>query len=236
MKKSILLTVISVTFTLCSYSQKTTLEIKMHKGAYYDVFAYKNNDTINITNFKPWIEIQGLKINKDSSLFFFRYKEKGKAYRLVTYNLKTLEKIAESVPGYGGMFEWNSKDYIVHSWGCGTNCANLKIYDKQLTEQFFTLSSGGFIFLCNYDYVVQVGFHEKRLWFISLSSFESSKAYIYASPKENSLIEYKSFIITDQSFLYTRKNGKQIQVPLSGEQYIWRSYEDIGKMIDTPDR
>lgn len=54
---------ISLSFQIITHAQTNSIEIRMHKKAYYDVFAYlKNGDTINLTQFKPWTKLTDLKI------------------------------------------------------------------------------------------------------------------------------------------------------------------------------
>lgn len=158
------------------FSQIKKLEIRMHKSAYYDVFAYSNNnDTINVTQFDPWVELRDLKVSPDSSYFFYRYKTNGKAYRLVTVELKSLKKVSEIIPGYGGDFEWNVKNQILHSWGCGTNCANFRVYNSNLEEIFFTLSTGGFIYSPDKTRVAQLSMQFDQVWIFDLNTLNENK-------------------------------------------------------------
>tara|TARA_R110002111_G_scaffold243685_1_gene305695 strand:- start:18 stop:701 length:684 start_codon:yes stop_codon:yes gene_type:complete len=158
------------------FSQIKKLEIRMHNKAFYDVFAYSdNNDTINVTQFDPWVELRDLKVSPDSTYFFYRYKTEGKAYRLVTVNLKSLKKVSEIIPGYGGDFEWNLNNQILHRWGCGTNCANFRVYNSNLEEIFFTLSSGGFIYSPDKTRVAQFNMQYDRIWIFDLNTLNENK-------------------------------------------------------------
>ncbi len=148
----------------------------MHKRAYYDVFAYTvNKDTINLTQFEPWVELRDIKVSPDSSYFFYRYRREGKAYSLVTYELESLKKVSEIVPGYGGSFEWNSKNQILHSWGCGTNCTNLRVYDFNLETIFFTLSSGGLEYSPDKTRIAQLSMQYDQIWIFDLNTINKDK-------------------------------------------------------------
>jgi len=149
-----------------------SVKIKLHRGALYDVFSYlENGDSVNLTQFKePWVDITNLTLSPDSSLFFFRYKKLGKAYRLALYDFQTFEKLDVIVPGFGGSFEWNSNNQIIHRWGCGTNCANLRVYNSALKEIFFTLSSGGFELSPDKTLVSQFSMHFDRIWIFDLNT------------------------------------------------------------------
>lgn len=177
MKRLSLLIIATIISSQGVFSKVKSVEIRMHKGAYYDVFAYtENNDTINLTQFEQWVNLTDLKINPDSTFFFYRYKRKGKSYRLVTYEFKSLKKLSEIVPGYGGDFEWNLNNQILHSWGCGTNCTNLRIYDSTLKEIFFTFSSGGFIYSPNKTRIAQLSMHYNYIWIFDLNSLNVNKS------------------------------------------------------------
>ncbi len=171
------------------FSQIKKLEIRMHKQAYYDVFAYsENNDTINVTQFEPWVEIRDLEVSPDSTYFFYRYKRKGKTYRLVSYEIKSLKKVSEIIPGFGGSFEWNNINQILHSWGCGTNCANFQVYNSSLKEIFFTLSSSGFIYSPDKTRVAQLNIHYNQIWIFDLSTLNESRIpYGYTQKIKNSI-------------------------------------------------
>lgn len=175
MKRKFLPLICLLLVHVASIARTKNLEVKFHGRAYYDVFAYQDNgDSINLTKFDSWISIKDLKISPDSSYFFFRYKEEGKAYRLVTYHFDSLYILKEIVPGYGGSFDWNEKNQILHSWGCGTNCANLRVYNKELNEIFFTLSSGGFEFSPNKTKVAQLNMQYDQIWIFDLKTLDEN--------------------------------------------------------------
>ncbi|MCT4639472.1 MAG: hypothetical protein N4A72_17335 [Bacteroidales bacterium] len=176
MKRVILTISILLVLSISVLSQVKKLEIRMHNGAYYDLFAYSNNnDTINITQFEPWVEVRDLIVSPDSTYFFYRYKREGKAYRLVTYKLESLKKVSEVIPGFGGHFEWNIRNQILHSWGCGTNCANLRVYNSALKEIFFTLSSCGFIYSADKTRVAQLSMLADQIWIFDLNTLNKNK-------------------------------------------------------------
>lgn len=167
--KHILLLVIGLIGLQVSMAQKHEIYIEFHDGAYYDIYAKVNGKEVNVTHFKAWEEVKTLEISPDGKYFFFRHKaDKGGAYRLTLYNLETLTQMAEIVPGFGGDFEWNHLNQILHGWGCGTNCANFRVYDLKLKEVFFTLSSGGFEMNPKKDILIQMGMLGREFWIYDL--------------------------------------------------------------------
>lgn len=145
-------------------------KVILHDGAYYDaIWVSDEGDTVYLTNFGPYVNVNTLTISPDSNFFFFRYKEKGESYRLVVHDFNTGKKIAETIPGFGGVFEWNPANNIVHHWGCGTNCSNLQVYDINLKVVFFTLSSGGFEFSADNTFVAQRSMAGDRIWVFDLT-------------------------------------------------------------------
>jgi hypothetical protein len=153
----------------CTRSQSKEVKIKFHDQVYYDVFVFQDGSETNLTNFNSWENVTGLTISPDSNYFFFRHKpDKGEAYQLCLYNLKTLKKINEITPGFGGSFDWNELNQIIHWWGCGTGCSNINIYDLKLNKLFFSLSSGGFELNPKKDILIQFNMTGTKFWLFDL--------------------------------------------------------------------
>jgi len=49
--------------------------------------------------------------------------------RLKVFRVDDGKLLADFVPGFGGQMRWTLGDKILHSWGCGTNCQNIRVYD-----------------------------------------------------------------------------------------------------------
>lgn len=49
--------------------------------------------------------------------------------RLKIFRLTDGKMLADFVPGFGGNLMWTRGDKLLHSWGCGTNCQNVSVYD-----------------------------------------------------------------------------------------------------------
>lgn len=49
--------------------------------------------------------------------------------RLKVFRLTDGAMVADCAPGFGGRLQWTHGDKILHSWGCGTNCQNVCVYD-----------------------------------------------------------------------------------------------------------
>ena len=169
-----LLVVLAILVFNFSYAQNKDVRIELHNRALYDVYVTKNGKDYNLTNFAQWENIEDLKISFDKKYFFFRHKPaKGKSYRLALYNFKNLNKFVEMTPGFGGVFEWNGLNQIIHTWGCGTNCTNLRIYDINLKKIFFSLSSGGFKLSPKKDIVIQYSMRGNKFWLFDLRTLKN---------------------------------------------------------------
>lgn len=155
---------------------QVVIERKWHHQIYNDIFVMKGNDTTNLTKFQPWENIVDFEVSLDSSYCFVRHKpnKPNTPYLLTLYNLKTFQKIKEIIPGYGGDFKWTNNSQIIHSWGCGTNCANVRLYDLQLKEIFYTLSSGGFKYSPEKNFLVQLSMHGDKIWVFDLRSLKTN--------------------------------------------------------------
>ena len=49
--------------------------------------------------------------------------------RLKIFRINDGKMVADFVPGFGGQLQWTYGDKIFHSWGCGTNCQTIVVYD-----------------------------------------------------------------------------------------------------------
>lgn len=174
--RAIWLLLVSLLFVACAQEQKPVIEVKMHHGAYYDLFANEKN----ITHFPPWQNIDKPNFSFDSSYFFIRHKaDSGGAYRLRLYQTYPLKQMAEIVPGYGGSFEWNANNQIIHHWGCGSNCSPLAVYNLELNQLLYTISSGGFVFNPDLTAIVERDQIGHECWIYNLDSLALNKPHSY---------------------------------------------------------
>ncbi len=49
--------------------------------------------------------------------------------RLKIFRLTDKKLVADFVPGYGGALLWTTGDKLMHTWGCGTACQSIRVYD-----------------------------------------------------------------------------------------------------------
>ena len=49
--------------------------------------------------------------------------------RLKIFRLTDGVMVSDFVPGFGGRLQWTYGDKILHSWGCGTDCQFIRVYD-----------------------------------------------------------------------------------------------------------
>jgi hypothetical protein len=171
-----------------------------YKGSYYDVIVTKNGVKKNLTWFKPWDEVNETILSPDNKYLLVRHKpQHGRSYLLSMYNLETMKLMKTMAPGHGGEINWNTNHQLVHSWGCGTNCANVLVYDVQLKPIFYTLSSGGFYFSPDYRYVVQFSMHADKLWIFDLYSIHNGSHALAFTMNIDSSYESNSFHFPNNS-------------------------------------
>jgi len=201
-----------IIFMMTGYTSvsQISIERKWHKQVYNDIFFLKQNDTINLTRFRPWENIVSYAISPDSNYCFVRHKpEKGsKAYLLTLYNLNTLQKTNQIVPGFGGDFEWNHNLQIIHQWGCGTNCSPLVVYDLQLRKIFNTLSTGGFKYSPHKNYIVQFSMSGDEIRVYDLNSLTKKSSLLTYHKKFNFSIEWEDFEFLNEQEIHISSVNK----------------------------
>lgn len=163
------------------YGQSQKYLIQKQNGV-DNVFVKSGSERVQLTHFKDWHFIEDVQLSSDAQFLFIRHKAGNqRAYRLRTYNLNEHKLIAEIIPGFGGSFQWNNNHQIIHYWGCGTNCANLSVYDKHLVEVFSTLSSGGYAFNPLKDIIIQFSMNGGQFALYDLNSLKDKnlKGFTY---------------------------------------------------------
>jgi hypothetical protein len=78
----------------------------------------------------------------DGRFAFVWHRGSRPGLRLGIYDLRSASKTAEFAPGFGGDLHFTPGDNLVHSWGCGTNCANFAVYDPRGRRLLADVSSG----------------------------------------------------------------------------------------------
>jgi len=153
---SLVITYMSITDCLCQEINSDSVEtfvskqlgvsnctgpIKLVNGQIFiaqkksDNQIYIKRDKIlrKITKYKPFERIDYIQLSLDGSLLLVYHRENnGKAYQISVYDMKSLSKINSIFPGYGGTLLWTVNNNIFHIWGCGSDCGNFRIYDKEL--------------------------------------------------------------------------------------------------------
>lgn len=77
---------------------------------------------------KP-IGVEATEISPDGRWAFVWYRAARPPLQLAIYDLRSTRRTARFAPGFGGEMHFTPKGNIVHTWGCGTNCAVFALYD-----------------------------------------------------------------------------------------------------------
>lgn len=77
---------------------------------------------------KP-IGVEATEVSPNGRWAFVWYRGNRSPLQLAIYDLRLRRRTARFVPGFGGEMHFTPNGHIVHHWGCGTNCANIALYD-----------------------------------------------------------------------------------------------------------
>ncbi|RHX92374.1 hypothetical protein DLM75_04045 [Leptospira stimsonii] len=125
--------VIFLLFEIKAVFAHVYLEARFSSADRQNVYLVQGKNTYRLTNFEPWETIEKIDLSDDKNLAYVWHRPATSASRkLTTYDLKHRREIATIVPGFGGQFRWLPNNMIMHDWGCGTNCYNIKFYDPAL--------------------------------------------------------------------------------------------------------
>lgn len=90
---------------------------------------------------KP-IGVKATEISPDGRWAFVWYREARPPLQLAIYALRSMRRTARFMPGFGREMHFTPKGNIVHTWGCGTSCAMLALYDVHGKKLLGTGGSG----------------------------------------------------------------------------------------------
>ncbi len=68
-------------------------------------------------------EIGASAVSRDGRFAFVWHHPDRSPRRLSFFDLATMRETGEIAPGFGGDFAFTPGGHVVHTWGCGTNCA-----------------------------------------------------------------------------------------------------------------
>lgn len=83
--------------------------------------------------------VVGTQVSSDGRWAYVWHRPDHQAQRVSVYDVAARERISTFTPGYGGELRFDTAGDLVHTWGCGTSCANLRVYDRAgriRTERF----------------------------------------------------------------------------------------------------
>jgi len=115
--------------------RKISAKISFHNGEKYDIYVRDAYSEFNITLYPRWESIIEFEVSRDNKYLFALHRRNNKVSNILSvYNIEKRALIREIKPGFGGDFQWVIGNKILHTWGCGTNCYSIHVYDTLLSE------------------------------------------------------------------------------------------------------
>ncbi len=82
-----------------------------------------------LERFPAPVGVRASEVSPDGRRAFVWYNEDRRPLKLAIYDLAARRRTARFAPGFGGDIHFTPGGNLVHDWGCGTNCANFRVYD-----------------------------------------------------------------------------------------------------------
>jgi hypothetical protein len=82
-----------------------------------------------LERYREPISVESTEVSLDGRLAFVWYREARLPLQIAIYDLRSMKRTARFSPGFGGELHFTPGGNIVHRWGCGSNCAELSVYD-----------------------------------------------------------------------------------------------------------
>jgi hypothetical protein len=99
------------------------------------VFIEKDGKTHAITHFKPWETVDQIVLSPDEKRLLISHRgNKAPKYELSVLEMSTFTITNSVAPGFGGELFWTKSGNVLLEWGCGTECANFRLYDSSLVQ------------------------------------------------------------------------------------------------------
>lgn len=94
-----------------------------------EVHLVKGHRDRLLERYREPISVESTELSLDGRLAFVWYREGRLPLQVAIYDLRSMRRTARFSPGFGGELHFTPGGNIVHRWGCGTNCAELAVYD-----------------------------------------------------------------------------------------------------------
>lgn len=95
-----------------------------------------------LERYREPISVVATEISPDGRWAFVWHSPARPPLQLAIYDLRTMRRTARFAPGFGGEMHFTPGGNLVHRWGCGTNCAQLAVYDVHGKTLLSTGGSG----------------------------------------------------------------------------------------------
>ena len=102
--------------------------LKASKGLWPVVTYCRNKRCRTVRRFRAPTAIRRLRLSPSGKLALLWYRPDGQPFRVAIHRLGSGARLADFSPGFGGSIDWTPGNALLHFWGCGTQCANLRVY------------------------------------------------------------------------------------------------------------
>ncbi|MGC4086571.1 MAG: hypothetical protein QM756_01500 [Polyangiaceae bacterium] len=89
----------------------------------------RGGESRRLERFSTPHDVRAFEVSSDQKLAFVWHNAERPLLRLSIYDLLRETRLVEFSPGFGGELHFTPHDNIVHTWGCGSNCASFRVYD-----------------------------------------------------------------------------------------------------------
>ena len=131
----------SAEFVRCSSRSNAHMGLVKGKGKVQNLYHILHGRRVNVTGFKSPQHIYDYGISPDSRYLFVWHMDFSPR-KVSVYDLDSGKPVSRFQPGHGGELCWNSKNQIIHFFGCGSGCLGCGTYSQE-GRPLFEVYSGG---------------------------------------------------------------------------------------------
>jgi|GEM_PF-4777462 len=94
-----------------------------------DIYLCQDGDCQNLTQFDRRQHIYDYSLSEDTSKVFIWHMAEAPR-QLSIYDTETGQMMTRFSPGFGGSIHWTKQNNLIHTFGCGTGCGMVRLYDS----------------------------------------------------------------------------------------------------------
>lgn len=113
----------------CAFGPGEEIKLVGDEGKGRNLYQFSRGRWVNVTRFGRPHHIFDYGVSPEGR-YLFAWHMDFSPRRVSVYDLhRGGQRIGRFEPGFGGSFCWNSRNHIVHLFGCGSGCQGCKVYD-----------------------------------------------------------------------------------------------------------